>query len=82
MKEFDPTTERHYGLLYIKAVEPGCTMEWQIENLLTGRIIRGTTTDDPADDRVKFVSAVVDAATAAWEKYQEESHEVGTTALE
>ena len=50
MKEFDPTKERHLPLLIVKAVDPGCTLEPQIENAVTGEVVRLTTTSDAAKD--------------------------------
>lgn len=73
MTEFDPRSEKHFGLLLIKAVEPGCTTELQIENLLTGAITRLTTTDFPEDDERDFRAAVVDAFDAAWTTYCKET---------
>ena len=59
MAEFDPECERHYPLLIIKRVDPGCTLELQIENAVTGHVTRLTTTDDPDDDRRTFEAAVL-----------------------
>src|SRR5262245_60401311 len=70
MKEFDPAAEKHFPLLLVKAVEPGCTTEWQIENLQTGEVARITTTEDPAADEAAYLAAVEKAARSAWEAYQ------------
>lgn len=58
MKEFDPECERHFPLLIVKAVEPGCTTEIQIENAQTGNVIRLTTADDPKADEQLFVTVL------------------------
>ncbi len=68
MKEFDPECELHYPLLIIKAVDPGCTLELQIENAVTGKVIRLTTTDDPSNDHRTFHQAVQEALDNAWAK--------------
>lgn len=57
MAEFEPTSEKHFPLLIIKAVEPGCTTEIQIEDALTGKILRYTTTDDGDADDALFLDA-------------------------
>lgn len=66
MKEFDPECERHYPLLIIKAVEPGCTTELQIEDVRNGEVIRLTTTDNASKDIETFKTAVLQAFTKAW----------------
>ena len=60
MKEFDPECERHWPLLIIKKVDPGCTEELQIENAETGEVVRITTTDNPAADMIKFETAILE----------------------
>lgn len=66
MKEFDPAAERHYPLVIIKAVDPGCTMELQIEDAHMGTVTRITTTDNAEADRRAMRNAVLDAFEAAW----------------
>lgn len=66
MREFDPSKERHRPLLIVKSVDPGCTLELQIENCVTGEVTRLTTGDSDAADRVAFEKAVVDALRKAW----------------
>ena len=68
--EFDPTSETHHPLLIIKAVEPGCTTELQIEDARIGKVVRLTTTDRPANDDAVFEAAVVSAWRVAWLNYQ------------
>jgi predicted RNase H-like nuclease (RuvC/YqgF family) len=68
MKEFDPTQERHYPLLIVKAVEPGCTTEIQIEDI-EGHVVRLTTTDDSAVDDDTFERELVAAFRRAWRAY-------------
>jgi len=59
MAEFDPECERHYPMLTIKYVDPGCTYELQIENGITGHVTRLTSTDDPDEDKRIFEAAVL-----------------------
>lgn len=73
--EFDPTSERHFALLIVKAVEPGCTTELQIEDVVSGDVTRITTTDDAATDDAAFASAVSAAWARAWTAYQQRSSE-------
>ena len=80
LKEFNPACERHYPLLIIKAVEPGCTTEFQIENAQTGEITRVTTTDDSEMDETAYLEAVVNAAKMAWWQYSKSEHATGTVA--
>lgn len=71
MLEFDPECERHWPLLTIKKVDPGCTMELQIEIAYTGEVIRLTTTDDEAGDDARFEAAVLAAFRKAWKDPEE-----------
>lgn len=75
--EFDPTSEKHFPLLIIKAVEPGCTTELQIENTLTGEVTRFTTTEDPSDDEKVFATAIQIAWEKAWLVYQFQKQDGG-----
>ena len=68
MKEFDPECERHLPVLIVKAVDPGCTLELQIEDCTTGKVTRLTTTEDPNQDLASFEAAVLSAFRAAWRK--------------
>jgi hypothetical protein len=68
--EFDPESERHFPLLIIKAVEPGCTTELQIEDCDTGQVTRVSTTDDAENDDIAFMGAIRVAWEKAWERYQ------------
>lgn len=69
-REFDPKSEKHFPLLIIKAVEPGCTTELQIEICSTGQVERLTTADDAETDDKLFDEAVLRAFRAAWKVYQ------------
>jgi predicted RNase H-like nuclease (RuvC/YqgF family) len=60
--EFDPTSEKHRVALLIKWVDPGCTTELQIEHP-DGTVLRLTSTESSANDRVEFMNAVVHAFT-------------------
>lgn len=82
MREFDPSSERHYPLFSVVAVEPGCTTEWQFVNHQTGEVTRITTTDNPAIDEQAFHHAALEVAKQSWKSYCENSHTVGTTAIE
>jgi hypothetical protein len=66
MMEFDSECEKHFPLLVVKAVDPGCTLELQIEDARTGQITRLTTTD--GDDRAVFEAALLKAFRAAWQR--------------
>lgn len=59
MKEFDPECEKHWPLLIVKVVDPGCTLEVQIENVVTGKITRLSSTEDASLDQVAFENALV-----------------------
>ena len=66
--EFDPTTEQHFPLLLIKAVEPGCTTEIQLE-LIDGTVERFTTTEDADRDEELFEQQIIDCFRKAWGYY-------------
>ncbi len=71
MKEFDPECERHYPLITVKAVDPGCTLEFQIENALTGQVTRITTTESEDDDMKTVRQAILEQfayALVLWER--------------
>lgn len=68
MREFDPECERHFPILVIKAVDPGCTLELQIEDAATGEVTRLTSRDDPKKDLEVFEKAVLTAFRKAWER--------------
>lgn len=59
-REFDPTSEKHHVALLIKWVDPGCTVELQIERS-NGTVTRLTSTESPAEDRATFTAAVLTA---------------------
>lgn len=69
MAEFDPKSERHFPLLIIKAVEPGCTTELQIEETISGRVVRLTTAEDAERDEKLFDREVLAAFRRAWNAY-------------
>lgn len=66
MKEFDPECELHRPLLIVKAVDPGCTTELQIEDCRSGRVVRLTTTDNEVRDALEFEAAILDVFRKAW----------------
>ncbi len=72
MKEFDPECELHRTLLIVKAVDPvdpGCALELQIENCMTGKVTRLSTTESETVDEIMFVAAVKSAFMDAWSKF-------------
>jgi hypothetical protein len=71
MKEFDPECERHWPLLLVKAVNPGCTLELQIENAVTGKVVRITSTEAPDCDDAYMEAAVVEQFRIAWRDHRE-----------
>ena len=58
--QFDPETETHHFGFLVKVVEPGCTLEVQIEER-SGRVTRVTTTESQSHDDVVIRKAVNDA---------------------
>jgi len=58
--EFDPTSERHYTVLTVKLVDPGCTLELQLEER-DGTVTRLTTGENPEYDREIFRAAAMAA---------------------
>lgn len=71
MKEFDPECEQHFPLLIVKAVEPGCTTEIQIEEAISGKVHRLTTTENERADIAEFKKALLIAFDNAWQSYGE-----------
>lgn len=67
-REFDPSTEVHHFAFTVKIVDPGCTLELQIEER-SGRITRLTTTDNPVADKLQFTAAVVGALRRAMQGF-------------
>lgn len=59
-RQFEPETETHHFGFLVKVVEPGCTLEMQIEER-SGRVMRLTTTESASVDRTAFHKAVNDA---------------------
>ena len=49
-REFDPSAETHNFGFLVKIVDPGCTLELQIEER-SGRVTRVTSTEDADADR-------------------------------
>lgn len=70
MKEFDPECELHFPLVIVKAVDPGCTLELQIENAVTGRVTRLTSTDDSQHDMQEFEAALIINFREAWKNVE------------
>jgi hypothetical protein len=69
MREFDPECEKHHPLLIVKAVDPGCTLEIQIENAVTGKVTRITSTESEKADMEAFEAALLAAFREAWRNY-------------
>jgi hypothetical protein len=61
MTEFDPTSEKHMFGFLVKMVDPGCTLELQIEEA-NGTVTRLTSTENPAHDREQFHRAIAEVA--------------------
>lgn len=59
-REFDPETEVHHFGILVKLVDPGCTLEVQIEER-SGQVTRITTTEDRTLDRAEIRKKVNDA---------------------
>jgi hypothetical protein len=59
-KQFEPTSETHHFGFVVKAVDPGCTLEVQIEER-DGRVTRLTTTESTSDDREAIRAAIAEA---------------------
>ena len=68
MKEFDPESEKHYPLLIVKVVDPGCTLELQLEDCVSGTVYRMTTTEDEVDDRKVFRRRLDEVFDLVWAK--------------
>lgn len=73
MKEFDPECERHFPVLLVKAVDPGCTIELQIERR-NGQVERYTTGENFASDMRTFKAAVLRAFEEEWAAFEEKYH--------
>lgn len=58
--EFDPMSETHHFGFVVKSVNPGCTMEMQIEEA-DGRVTRITTTENSLEDYHAMKVAVMAA---------------------
>lgn len=56
-KEFDPTKEKHHFGFVVKAINPGCTVEMQIEDS-EGTVTRITSTESRQDDYNAMYAAV------------------------
>lgn len=61
MQEFDPECERHFQIMIVKLVDPGCTIELQIEICKSGKVYRFTSTDNAEQDDAVFATAVLAA---------------------
>ena len=48
-RQFEPSTETHHMGFIVKMVDPGCTLEVQVEER-SGRVTRVTTTESSEDD--------------------------------
>lgn len=70
MKEFDPECERHMPLLIVKAVDPGCTLELQVENVVNGQITRLTSTESVERDMASFEQVIIAQFRLAWKELE------------
>lgn len=59
-KEFDPTKEKHHFGFVVKSVNPGCTLEMQIEDN-EGNVTRVTSTENKEEDKYEFSKVVLEA---------------------
>jgi hypothetical protein len=66
--EFDPSSELHHFGFLVKAVDPGCTVELQIEEK-NGHVVRITSTESPERDFEVMRSAVVAAFERFFQRY-------------
>lgn len=66
--QFDPATEAHHFGFLFKVVEPGCTLEVQIEER-SGRVTRLTTTEDSEDDRAAIRAAIHDVLNRLFQEF-------------
>lgn len=73
MAEFDPECELHHPLLIIKVVDPGCTLELQIENVVTGRVVRLTSGENSSLDESMFVKMVSGQFLDAWRNFKRDN---------
>ncbi len=67
-REFDPGAEVHHFGFIVKGVDPGCTVEVQIEER-SGRVTRITTTDRAAHDRIEIRAAILDAVDRFFDEF-------------
>lgn len=75
MKEFDPECERHYPMLIVKIVDPGCTLELQIENCVDGVVRRITSTENAERDLKVMLEAISAEFVRVWNNPIRRSHE-------
>lgn len=59
-RQFEPSTETHNFGFLVKIVDPGCTLEVQIEER-SGRVTRITTTESRARDKEVIHATVLQA---------------------
>jgi hypothetical protein len=68
-RQFEPETETHHFGFVVKVVDPGCTLEIQIEER-SGQVTRITTTDEPHADVEVITAAVLDALKRMVQDFQ------------
>lgn len=59
-RQFEPSSETHHFGFMVKAVDPGCTLEVQIEEI-DGRVTRITTTENTEADKREIEASVLQA---------------------
>ena len=67
-REFDPSTETHHFGFTVKVVDPGCTLEVQIEER-SGQVTRVTTTDNQEHDRIAIMTAISEAVVRMFKDF-------------
>lgn len=70
MQQFDPASERHYFGFQVKVVDPGCTLEYQVEEA-DGTVTRLTTTEDSVADSNQLQNIVADVVRRLLERSAE-----------
>ena len=67
--EFDPKSEKHFVAMVVKFVDPGCTLELQIEES-DGTVTRLTSTENPTADKSEFMLAVTQAFERSMKRFK------------
>ena len=67
-RQFEPETETHHIAFQVKIVDPGCTLEVQIEER-SGQVTRVTTTDNQEHDRIAIMTAISEAVVRMFKDF-------------